>query len=155
MSNETVHTLGVALVVLAGLLAVANGVWFVVGDHPFDDDGYSEEVDLTREQAADVTPQLADWLLHVSDQVGSVSVGWGLFVSALGLLEHRRHDRALQVVLLVGGLPTLLFSAFGEFAQFGTADTGTLVSMAVLGLFLVGSAATYVGTESADAARLG
>jgi hypothetical protein len=136
--RNRLHTVGVVLIALAGTVAVTNGLWFVVGDHPFDDGGYSEEVDLTHSEAAEVTPDLPDWLLHVSDQVGSVTTGWGLFVVSLAWLEHRRRDRALQTVLLLGGLPTLLFSAFGEHAQFGTVDTGTMLSVLVLGLFLVG-----------------
>lgn len=148
MADRRLHAVGVAIVVLAGLVAMANGLWFIVGNHPFDDGGYSEEVRLTQQEAHDVTPQLADWLLHVSDQVGSVTVGWGLFVIGLAVLESRRHDHGLQLVLLVGGLPTLVFSAFGEHAQFGTMDTGSIISTAVLALFVIGIGLIYTGTAS-------
>lgn len=136
--DDRLHTLGVAMVVLAGVVAIANGAWFIVGQHPFDDDGYSEEVDLSREEARQVNPELEDWLLHVSDQTGSVTVGWGLFIVTLGLVGLPSSDRTAQIALLVGGLPTLLFSAFGEFVQFGTLDTGTVISMVVLVLFVLG-----------------
>lgn len=150
MVSERAHTIGVAIVVIAGLIAVANGLWFIVGNHPFDDNGYSEEVGLTQGEAHDVTPQLADWLLHVSDQVGSVTVGWGLFVSGLAVLERSRHDHGLQLMLLVGGLPTLVFSAFGEHAQFGTMDTGSIISTGVLVLFVIGLGLMYAGTTSSE-----
>jgi hypothetical protein len=147
MVDDRLHTVGVALIALAGAVAVANGLWFVVGEHPFDDGGYSEEVDLTHSEAADVTPELPDWLLHVSDQVGSVTTGWGLFVISLAALEHRRRDRAIQAILAIGGLPTLVFSAFGEHAQFGTVDTGTLLSVLVLAAFVLGLGLVVVTTR--------
>jgi hypothetical protein len=153
--TPNLHTVGVALVVVAGLIAIGNGLWFVVGSHPFDDGGYSEEVDLTRAEAGDVTPELPDWLLHVSDQVGSVTVGWGAFVVGLGVLEHRRRDRALQGLLLIGGLPTLLFSAFGEHVQFGAMDTGSIISTVVLGLFVIGVGLQYVATRDTGSLQSG
>lgn len=138
--TDRVHQAGVALVVLSGLLAVANGAWFVIGHHPFNDDGYSEEVDLTRSQARDVNPGLEDWLLHVSDQTGSVTVGWGLFVATLGVVGLPRGESSARIALAVGGLPTLAFSAFGEFIQFGTLDRGTIISITVFALFVLGLA---------------
>lgn len=101
-----------------------------------------------------MTPELADWLLHVSDQVGSVTVGWGLFVVAVAWLEYKRSDRSLQTVLVIGGLPTLLFSAFGEFIHFGTMDTGTMISMGVLTLFLIGILLIYVGSHPVKSSNI-
>lgn len=146
MPGSRLHMIGAALVFIAGLVAALNGAWFVIGEHPFDDDGYSEEVNLTREEARDVDPQLEDWLLHVSDQTGSVTLGWGLFVMALAGLGLRTGQPYARPILLIGGLPTLVFSAFGEYVQFGHLDTGTLISMGVLALFLLGIALTYVGS---------
>lgn len=148
MATSRLFTIGVALVFLAGLAAALNGAWFIVGQHPFDDDGYSEEVNLTREEARDVDPKLEDWLLHVSDQTGSVTLGWGLFVMALAGIGLRVGQPHARTILLIGGLPTLAFSAFGEYVQFGHMDTGTMISMAVLGLFLLGLALTYVGQRT-------
>lgn len=147
MVNTRLNVIGIALVFIAGLAAALNGGWFIVGQHPFDDGGYSEEVDLTREEAREVTPELEDWLLHVSDQTGSVTLGWGLFVMALAIFGLRNGQPYARPTLLIGGLPTLIFSAFGEYVQFGTLDTGTIISMGVLGLFLVGIALTYVGPD--------
>lgn len=148
MALSRLHMVGVALIFLAGLIAALNGAWFIAGEHPFDDDGYSEEVDLTREEARDIGPELEDWLLHVSDQTGSVTLGWGLFVMAVAGFGLRTGQPYARPTLLIGGLPTLVFSAFGEYVQFGTLDTGTILSMGVLGLFLLGVALTYVGSEN-------
>lgn len=137
-------------VFIAGFVAALNGAWFVAGQHPFDDDGYSEEVDLTREEAREVTPELEDWHLHVSDQTGSVTVGWGLFVMALASLGLRTGQPYARPILLLGGLPTLTFSAFGEYVQFGHLNTGTVISIGVLELFLLGIALTYVGSGTGE-----
>lgn len=150
MASLRLHRVGVALVFVAGLAAAVNGAWFVVGQHPFDDDGYSEEVNLTRDQAREVDPKLEDWLLHVSDQTGSVTVGWGLFVMALAGFGLRTGQSYARTILLIGGLPTLVFSAFGEYVQFGTLDTGTIISMGVLGLFLLGLALTYASQDARE-----
>lgn len=151
MANSWLNLIGVGLVFVAGLAAALNGAWFIVGQHPFNDDGYSEEVDLTREDAREVTPELEDWLLHVSDQTGSVTVGWGLFVMTVAAFGLRTGQPYARLTLLIGGLPTLLFSAFGEYVQFGTLDTGTMISMGVLGLFLVGLALTYIDPVADEA----
>lgn len=148
MASSRLYTIGVVLVFVAGLVAALNGAWFIVGQHPFDDDGYSEEVDLTREEAREVNPELEDWLLHVSDQTGSVTLGWGLFVMALAGLGLRTGQPYARPTLLLGGLPTLTFSAFGEYVQFGHLDTGTIISMGVLGLFLLGIAFTYISSDT-------
>lgn len=147
MESSRLFTVGVALVFLAGLAAGLNGAWFIVGQHPFDDGGYSEEVDLTREEAREVNPHLEDWLLHVSDQTGSVTMGWGLFVMAVAALGLRNDQPHSRTILLIGGLPTLLVSAFGEYVQFGHFDTGTIISIGVLVAFLLGLAVTYVASE--------
>lgn len=155
MANSWLNLIGIGLVFIAGFTAALNGAWFIVGQHPFDDGGYSEEVDLTREEAREVNPELEDWLLHVSDQTGSVTVGWGLFVMTLAAFGLRTGQPYARLTLLVGGLPTLLFSAFGEYVQFGTLDTGTMISMVVLGLFLIGLALTYVGPDADEETETG
>lgn len=150
MAGSRMKMVGVALVFSAGLVAALNGAWFIVGQHPFDDGGYSEEVDLTREEAREVSPELEDWLLHVSDQTGSVTVGWGLFVMAIAGFGLRTGQPYARPTLLVGGLPTLIFSAFGEYVQFGHLDTGTLISIGVLGIFLLGIVLTYIPSENVE-----
>lgn len=150
MTTSRLFSIGIALIFVAGLVAGLNGAWFIVGQHPFDDGGYSEEVDLTREEAREVNPELEDWLLHVSDQTGSVTLGWGLFVMAVAGLGLRTEQPYAWTILLVGGLPTLVISAFGEYVQFGHLDTGTILSMGVLGLFLLGLALTYVGSDEEE-----
>lgn len=137
---------GVGLVFFCGLIAAAIGAWFVVGSHPFDESAgaYSDEVGLTRDQALAASPTLYTWLLHVSDQTGSVSFGWGMFVMALAVTGLRQGVGWARNVLWLAAMPTLAFSAFGEWIQFHTVDPGTVSSIAALVLFVAGMGLTYV-----------
>jgi hypothetical protein len=127
------------LILVAGLTAVANGVWFILGDHPFDGaGGYSDELGMTKTEVDRFNTQISDWVLHVTDQVGAVSLGWGLFLMALAAPAIRQDQRWARRALWLGGAPTLIIAALGEFVQFGTLDVGTIISMTVLVLFLLG-----------------
>lgn len=135
----------VVLVALTGVVAFANGVYFIVGDHPFNgENDYSEEIAMSKADAEANAPAVADWTMHVSDQVGSVSAGWGLFIIGLAVTGLRRGVPFARNVLWLGGLPTLVFSAFGEWVQFGHVDTGTMMSMIALVLFVTGMGLSYV-----------
>jgi hypothetical protein len=123
----------------AGLVSSVTGAWFIIGAHPFHrDNRFSEEFGMTEAQLNAFNPQIADWGRHVSDQVGSVSFGWGLFLITLALFGVLRGHKPSWIILWIAGIPTSLYSAFGEHIQFGTLDTGTLLSMFVFLLFLVG-----------------
>lgn len=144
--------LGVGLVFVSGLVASAIGLWFVVGSHPFDEaeGAYSDEVALTRDQALAASPTLYRWLLHVSDQTGSVSFGWGMFVMALAATGLRHGVPWARNVLWLGAMPTLAFSAFGDWIQFHTVDPGTVSSIGALTLFVAGMALTYVPAPATE-----
>ena len=134
-------TLDVAavLISLAGLVAAVTGAWFIFGQHPFHrSDGFAKEFGMTQAQIDSFNPEISHWVIHVSDQVGAVSLGWGLFVMCLAAFGVRDGQRSAWLSLWLGGLPTLLFAAFGELSSFGTLDTGSILSLAVLGLFLAG-----------------
>lgn len=154
MDHRTIHAIGIAAVIITGLIVLGTGVWFMISDHPFgsmmgDTNGYSEELDLTREEARAVSPGLEAWAIHVSDQVGSLSIGWALFVVALAALDYRRRDHGLQLVLAIGGLPMLAYATFEEFAHFEAIwNPGTLLSILVFPLFIFGLALMYTGTSS-------
>jgi hypothetical protein len=130
---------GASLVALGGLVSAATGVYFLVGNHPFHRAGeFAEEFGMTRAQVEAVNPEIAHWVMHVSDQVGAVSLGWGLFLVLLAAFGLRLGHRPSWLALWAAGLPTLLFAAFGEVTMFGHLDEGSLLSMGVLVLFLVG-----------------
>ena len=143
---------GVGLVFFCGFIAAAIGAWFVVGSHPFDeqDGAYSDEVGLTRDQALAASPTLHSWLLHVSDQTGSVSFGWGMFVMAIAVTGLRQGVGWARNVLWIAGTPTLAFSAFGEWIQFHSVDPGTVSSIVALVLFVSGMALTYAPTATTE-----
>jgi hypothetical protein len=127
------------LLFFAGVISVINGLWFVIGDHPFHrEGGYSREFGMTEAQLNAINPQIADWGRHVSDQVGSVSFGWGMFIVVLAVLGILRAQKTAWVTLWLAGTPTLIYSTFGEFLHFGTFDEGSLYSMIVLVLFVTG-----------------
>lgn len=126
------------MLTIAGCAAALTGIWFIAGEHPFHRDGYSEEMGMTKAQLQAINPQIVDWTMHVSDQVGSVSMGWGLFIVVLAWFGVRNGQKVAWYALWIGGAPTLLISSFGEITQFGSLDTGSLLSIFVLALFLTG-----------------
>ena len=128
-----------ALIFLGGLTAAATGAWFIVGEHPFHRaGGYSKELGMTKAEVDGFNHEISHWVIHVSDQVGAVSLGWGLFLMTQAVLGIRRAQRSAWISLWVGGMPTLLFAAFGELSTFGTMDAGSILSLVVLLLFLFG-----------------
>lgn len=54
------------------------------------------------------------------------------------VLGIRQAQRSAWISLWVGGMPTLVFAAFGELSTFGTMDAGSILSLIVLLLFLTG-----------------
>lgn len=126
------------MMIIAGLVAVLNGIWFIVGDHPFYlEKGYAKDFDMTESEVQQFNPQLAKWVMHVSDQVGSVSVGWGLFIITLAWVGIRHGRKWAWNTLWVGGTPTALYASFGELLMFGAMDFGSILSLVVLTIFLV------------------
>jgi hypothetical protein len=124
---------------IAGLISVLNGAWFVFGEHPFHrTGGYSREFGMTEAELNAINPLIADWGRHVSDQVGSVSIGWGLFIVILAIFGVLRRQKLAWLTLWIAGTPTIFYSALGEFIQFRTFDEGSLYSFIVLIFFLVG-----------------
>ncbi|MBI4306438.1 MAG: hypothetical protein HY678_08990 [Chloroflexi bacterium] len=137
--NRRLLNIAAALAACGGLIAVATGVFFVVGDHPFyRDGGFSEEINMTRTEAEALNPLIVEWTMHVSDQVGTMSAAWGLFVIGLAWFGLRQGQRSAWIMLWVGGLPALLSASFSEYIMFGHMDEGSLLSTAVLVLFMAG-----------------
>ncbi|MFQ5941342.1 MAG: hypothetical protein ACE5KA_06570 [Nitrososphaerales archaeon] len=65
------------LISIAGLIATVTGIWFIIGDHPFNHEGgFSREFEMMRAELEAINPNLVSWPLHVSDQVGNLSMGW-------------------------------------------------------------------------------
>ena len=124
---------------IAGLLAALTGILFIVGDHPFHrEGGFSEEMGMTKTEIEAFNPKIVDWTMHVSDQVGSVSMGWGLFIIVLSWFGIRRENKVAWYALWIAGTPTLFISSFGEIIQFGTFDVGSVLSIGVFILFMIG-----------------
>ena len=118
------------MLTIAGCAAALTGIWFIAGEHPFHRDGYSEEMGMTKAQLQAINPQIVDWTMHVSDQVGSVSMGWGLFIVVLAWFGVRNGQKVAWYALWIGGAPTLLISSFGEITQFGAVrQSGSLCDM--------------------------
>lgn len=151
------RTVGVSLVFLTGLIAAAFGVWFAVSDQPFDNAGYADEFEMNREEIAAFNPRVESWSMHVQNQIGSLTFGWGVLVMGLAVTGLRQGVQWARRLLWFGALPTVLYSALHEFLEFGTIDVGTLSSMFVAAIFVLGMGLTYVGSdvgtvEGADAA---
>ncbi len=138
--QQRILNIAAACIFLAGFVAAASVLAIhIATDHPFNGaNGYAEEFGMSRLQVDAFNPRLSDWMIHVSDQVGSVSLGWGLFLMSLAWLGIRRGQRMAWWVLWLGGTPTVFYSAFGEHLMFGTWDTGSMLSLIVLIIFLVG-----------------
>lgn len=133
-------TIAAACIFLAGFLAVATVLLIhIPTDHPFNGaNSMAEEFGMTRAEVDAFNPKLSAWMIHVSDQVGSTSLGWGLFLMALAWLGIRKGSRTAWWALWIGGTPTVAYSAFGEYIMFGTWDIGSLLSLGVLVIFLIG-----------------
>lgn len=140
---------GVALVFLVGLVSAAFGVWFAVSDQPFDSAGYADEFEMQKEEVAAFNPRVASWSVHVQNQIGSLTFGWGVLVMGLAATGLRQGVAWARWVLWAGALPTVLYSALHEFIEFGTMDVGTISSLVVAALFVVGMALTYAPAASA------
>ena len=129
-----------ALIVgLCGLLALGNAAWIVAAGLPFGGPGgYAANFGLTRAQVEAFSPELAWWTVHHYQRLAELSVGWGLFVIALAVGGIRRGQRLAWWALWLGATPTLLSAAFRERILFGRFDPGSIMSLVVLALFLVG-----------------
>ena len=137
--HRVILNVAAALIFAGGLIAATTGAWFIVGEHPFHRaGGFAKEFGMTRAQVDGFNHEISDWVIHVSDQVGAVSLGWGLFLMTLAASGVRHGQRSAWLALWLGGTPTLVFAAFGELSAFGTLDTGSILSIVVLLLFLMG-----------------
>lgn len=124
---------------LCGLLALGNVAWIVAGGLPFNGPGgFAANFGLTRAQVEAFNPELAWWTVHHYQRLAELSVGWGLFVIALAVGGVRRGQRLAWWALWLGATPTLLSAAFRERIVFGRFDPGSIMSLIVLALFLVG-----------------
>lgn len=145
---QAVRMTGVALVFLVGLISAAFGVWFAVSDQPFDSAGYADEFEMDKGEIAAFNPRVASWSVHVQNQIGSLTFGWGVLVMGLAATGLRLGVPWARWVLWAGALPTVLYSALHEFIEFGTIDVGTISSLVVAALFILGMALTYVPTRA-------
>lgn len=128
-----------AIISLCGLLALGNAVWIVAAGLPFNGPGgFASNFGLTRAQVEAFNPELAWWTVHHYQRLAELSVGWGLFVIVLAVGGIRRGQRLAWWALWLGATPTLLSAAFRERIVFGRFDPGSIMSLIVLGLFLVG-----------------
>ena len=128
-----------AIISLCGLLALGNAAWIVAGGLPFSGPGgFAPNFGLTRAQVEAFNPELAWWTVHHYQRLAEVSLGWGLFVIVLAVGGIRRGQRLAWWALWLGATPTLLSAAFRERILFGRFDPGSIMSLVVLALFLVG-----------------
>jgi hypothetical protein len=127
------------ILALCGLLALGNAFWIVLAGLPFNGPGgFAQNFGMTRAEVEAFNPQLAWWTVHHYQRLAEVSLGWGLFVIALAAGGIRRGERLAWWALWVGATPTLLSAAFRERIIFGRFDPGSIASLIVLLLFLVG-----------------
>lgn len=127
------------LLLFAGLVAALTGIWFIVGDFPFDSEtGFSDKMNISKDDLVVFNPKILSWVIHTTDQVGSVSMGWGLFVIALAWFGVRKLKKFAWYALWIGGTPTLLISTLKEIMRYGILDTGSILNMVVFLLFIIG-----------------
>ena len=127
------------LVLLAGFLSLATGIWFLVDDHPFQREfNFLEEVGVSKAQLEELSPNLVPWAMHEVDTIGYMSMGWGLFVMILGWFGIRQVNKVAWWALLIGGAPPLFRGTIAEFVRVGEFDVGIIISSAVAVLYLVG-----------------
>lgn len=140
MNQQRILNIAATLIFLAGLAsALVVLLIHIPTEHPFNGpDGYADEFGMTKAEVEAVNPHMAEWMIHVSDQVGSASLGWGLFLMSLAVLGIRKGHKVAWWALWIGATPTAAYSAFGEYVMFGTFDAGSLSSLAVLLVFLIG-----------------
>jgi len=62
------------------------------------------------------------WAIHTVDQLGSVIMGWGLFIIALTWFGIRNKNKLAWNSSWIGGTPTLLFSALKIIHRYGIYD---------------------------------
>lgn len=74
--RRTILDVAAGLIFLGGLTAAATGVWFIVGEHPFHRaGGFAKEFGMTKAEVDGFNHEISHWVVHVSDQVGAVSLG--------------------------------------------------------------------------------
>lgn len=157
MAVLSYRNVGVALVFLTGLIAAAYGLWFIASDQPFDSSGYADEFDMQQSEIAAFNPRVASWSIHVQNQIGSLSFGWGIFIMAIAATGLRMNVPWARNVLWICATPTLLYSALHEFIEFGTMDVGTLSAIIAAAVFVLGMGLTYVraGTDAPASDEIG
>lgn len=137
--TQRILNVSALLIFLAGLISAATGIWFIFGDHPFyHQDGMAEDFGMTEAQVHHFNPELANWAVHVSDQIGSLTTGWALFMMILAWFGIRRGHRFSWIAVLIAGMPTMFYSSLGEWIMFGKLDGGSPLAIVVFILFLCG-----------------
>lgn len=130
--------LSTIILIFAGIVSSGTGIWFIVGDFPFDRTGFADKMDISKEELLATNPEIVMWATHTTNQLGSVSMGWGLFIIALAWLGIRKNNRYAWYALWVGGVPTLLYSAIKEIVRYGVLDTGSILNITAFLLFFLG-----------------
>ena len=142
----------VVILICSGLVAALTGVfWFILADFPFDNStGYADKMEITRAELMETNPAIVAWAGQTVNQLGSVTMGWGLFIIALAWFGIRKSSKDAWYVLWMGGAPTLLYSSVKEIVRYGWTDTGSVLKLAAFLLFFLGMLLpinSFVGTK--------
>jgi hypothetical protein len=140
-AGTAVLKVAVALVFVAGAVSALTGAWFALADHPFTGPSqFSDEFGMRRAQLDAFNPSISSILVSDSARAGGVSIGWGVFVMVLAWLGLRRREKLALVALWAGGLPALTIAGLAEPVRFRTVEVGSVMSLAVLAVFVLGMA---------------
>jgi hypothetical protein len=130
----------VVLLFVVGGLSVATGAWFVADDFPFTGpDDKSGKFGMTKGQIETFNPHIVSNTLHAWDQVGFLSISYGLFIIGIAHLGIRRGNPVTWVIGWLGGIPAQIGGPIELRYNLETGDAGQgdVLVWLVLALFLV------------------
>jgi len=139
-AKKTLKTSTVLLMIVGGL-SVGTGVWFVVDDFPFTGpNDRSGKYGMTKDEINQFNPFIVTQTLHAWDQVGFLSISYGLFVIGLAYLGIRRGQPIAWIALWLGGTPAQIGGPIElrYNLESGDAGGGDVLVWLVLALFLAG-----------------
>jgi hypothetical protein len=125
-----------AILLVVGSLSVGTGLWFVLDDFPFTGpDDYSAKFGMRKDQ---MPPTVVASSLHAWDQVGFLSISYGMFVIALAWFGVRRGNPIAWIGLLLGGTPAAIGGPIELRYNLETGDAGggDVLVWLVLALFI-------------------
>ena len=95
-------------------------------------------MEIVKAAQLETNPAIEAWAEQPANQLGSVTMGWGLFIIALAWTGIGKESKGAWYVLWIGGAPTALASSVQKIVRYGWSDSGSTLNLAALSLLCLG-----------------